>query len=238
MSDEMISMHTPPKRIVIFGGGTMMHVRNHMALCAPAYGGTARSLGALLLAEIKQYKMPYEVDVRLTKMADSSSVMETNMDVERELLSVLADSNTVGIVFNVALCDFQGSIGDVASGKYAERLQTREITHDGLPLVLQPTPKLLGLVQKLRPDITSVGFKTTANESTYVQTVKSNRMAKEHGITWMLANDTVTRNNMVFRSNKNRPTRMDEAFYNGEERKEALKCLAHHFLKSIHHEPA
>lgn len=98
---------TKPNRIAIFGGGTVMYVRSHMALCAPAYGSTAKKLAALLTSEDTQ------VDLYLTKMADPTSHMETNLDVEETLHRVLADPRVAGIVFNVALCDFSGQIGDV-----------------------------------------------------------------------------------------------------------------------------
>lgn len=104
----------------------------------------------------------------------------------------------------------------------------------GLQLVLQPTAKLLGLVKKMRPDITSVGFKTTADEPVQTQISKANRMAREHGITWMLANDTVTRNNVVLRSDvRTRPRTLEDARYNGTNRAIALQALATGFLHDI-----
>lgn len=222
------SLAQTPRRIVVFGGGTVMYVRNHMALCAPAYGATARKMAALFEGN------GFQVDLRLTKMADSSSHMETNMDVADELHRVLADPNLAGIVFNVALCDFEGHIGHVPSGKYAERLQTREVSDAGLKLTLKPTPKLLGMVKTLRPDVKSIGFKTTADEPADTQITKANRMASEHGITWMLANDTVTRNNIVLRSGgRTMPRTLQDALYNGTVRNEALAVLAQGFLDDV-----
>lgn len=212
---------TKPKTIVVFGGGTMMHVRNHMALCAPAYGTTARKIAMLLDAE------DYCVKLRLTKMADPASNLETNDDVEKALREVLDDPNTVGIVFNVALCDFSGQIGDIPSGKYADRLQTRDVTEKGLALTLRPTKKLLMLIHQLRPDIVSVGFKTTANESMHIQVEKCNRMAAETKVSWMFANDTVTRNNMVLRRGH------QDALYNGNERNNALLVLTQALLQDL-----
>ena len=216
------------KRIVVFGGGTVMHVRNHMALCTPAYGATAKKLVTLLLGQ------EFSIDLRLTKMADASSRMETNQDVEEELHRVLADPNTAGVVFNVALCDFSGQLGKVPSGKYAPRLQTREVPPLGLAMVLKPTPKLLGLVKQQRPDIKSIGFKTTADEPAEAQINKANRMASEHGISLMLANDTVTRNNIVLK-NAGRvvPRTLKDAIYNGQDRDAALAILAQEFLNEI-----
>lgn len=208
-----------------------MHVRNHMALCAPAYGGTAKALAHILTTEIEATQRNLAVDLRLTKMADSASSLETNTDVEEALLQVLNSPDTAAIIFNVALCDFEGQIGNVPSGKYAERLQTRAVTEDGLALTLRPTKKLLGLVHRLRPDIVSVGFKTTANESVQIQVDKSNRMSREAGISWMLANDTVTRNNVVLRGSVERT--IADAVFNGTARTEALSALAVALLNDI-----
>lgn len=208
-----------------------MHVRNHMALCAPAYGGTAKALVAMLNARIEANARHLAVDLRLTKMADPSSILETNTDVEEALLQVLNDPQTAAIVFNVALCDFEGHIGDIASGKYAERLQTRAVTEEGLGLTLRPTKKLLGLVHALRPDIVSVGFKTTANESAQIQVDKSNRMSREAGISWVLANDTVTRNNVVLRGGPDRT--IDDAVFNGTDRNDALQSLVNALLSDL-----
>lgn len=229
---------TKPNSIVVFGGGTIMHVRNHMALCAPAYGSTAKKFSAMIQTANRLLNLNYNVDLRLTKMADCNSCLETNDDVEASLLQALSDPLTAGVVCNVALCDFIGQIGDVPSGKYATRLQTREVTEEGLGLVLRPTKKLLGLVHELRPDVVSVGFKTTADETPEQQVAKSNRMANESRISWMLANDTVTRNNVVLRGCPRTPTgfvprTLADADYSGTVREDALRILAMQFLTSI-----
>ena len=223
--------HTKPFRIVVFGGGTIVHIRNHMALCAPAYGGTAKKLASMLQYSINEHRLDLSVDLMLTKMANPDSQLETNDDVEHALQRVLADPYTAGIIFNVALCDFSGTIGMVPSGKYAARLQTREVSHDGLPLVLHPTKKLLGQIAAQRPDIVSIGFKTTANESSQVQMEKSNRMSLESNVSWILANDTVTRNNIVLPNGKDNSNK--DVLYNGNDRNQALRILGRAFLKCV-----
>ncbi|KVP96423.1 hypothetical protein WJ97_11070 [Burkholderia ubonensis] len=172
--------------IHIFGGGTVQHVRNHMALCAPAYGQTARHLFELLGPDVAR--------LHLTRMADYQSSMETNEDVAARLHDVLADPTTRAVVFNVALCDYAGQIGEIPSGKYAQRLSSRE---GALALSLTPTPKLLKLVKASRPDVTLVGFKTTAGGSSDAQLKASVRQLEETGADVVFANDTVTRNNML-----------------------------------------
>lgn len=178
------------KSIHIFGGGTIQHVRNHMALCAPAYGSTARRLHDQLFGKLYDTA----VYLHLTKMADHTSFMETNEDVAVRLGGVYTDSAARAIVFNVALCDFAGRIGDVPSGKYAERLKSRE---GAVQMTLTPAQKLLATVKASRPDIFLVGFKTTAGADEAGQRAAAERQIQETGADVVVANDTVTRHNIL-----------------------------------------
>ncbi|WP_060192187.1 phosphopantothenoylcysteine decarboxylase [Burkholderia ubonensis] len=177
--------------IHIFGGGTVQHVRNHLALCAPAYGTTARKLAA----DLENLQDKHAVKLHLTKLADPNSTMETNQDVSRVLNGILSDKGTRAIVFNVAMCDFSGQIDGVESGKYAERLKTRYA--EQFHMELTPTPKLLASVKIARPDVFVVGFKTTAGETEIGQLDAAERQIRETGVDLVFANDTVTRNNML-----------------------------------------
>ncbi|GBG14480.1 uncharacterized protein NMK_2079 [Novimethylophilus kurashikiensis] len=180
------------KQIHIFGGGTLQHVRSHLALCAPAYGNTAR-----LLAQAFEESRPGQVGLHLTKMADPASNMVTNDDVAARVAKVLDDERTTAIIFNVALCDFSGQIADEPSGKYASRLKSRngeEVMH------LTPVPKLLSAIKVIRPDITLVGFKTTAGASLEEQRDLAWAQIKESKADYVFANDTVTRVNQLARA--------------------------------------
>lgn len=184
------------KRIVIMGGGTITHVRNHLALCAPAYGNTARKLGRMFEQELKAQGLAdtHEVQVVLTKMADCSSRLETNDDVAQYVDALVADPSVKAVIFNVALADFQGRIGDEASGKYAERLRTKE---GDVSMSLTPTEKLVGRFRKERKDLFLVAFKTTAGMSADVQYQRGLDLLKPNSVNLVLANDTVTRHNMI-----------------------------------------
>lgn len=181
--------------IHVFGGGTVNFVRNHLALCAPAYGRTARTLCLQLRA---QGVPSTAVQIELTRMAQSDSAMETNADVSRRLDEVLANPATRIIVFNVALCDYEGAIGDVPSGKYASRLSSRE---GALTMTLTPADKLLARIRAQRPDILLVGFKTTAGGTQSMQLALAHRQIEETHAQWVLANDVVTRSNMLMCAN-------------------------------------
>ena len=185
------------KTIYILGGGTFNHVRNHLSIAAPAFGGTARQLkekfDASLLEQNLQEK--YKTQIVLTKMADPEhSKLVTNSDVAKFVDQLIADKNTKAIIFNIALADFDGQIDNVASGKYADRLQTKkgEVT-----MQLTPSEKIIGRIRKERKDIFVVGFKTTANQDSDTQYVRGLELLKKNSLNLVVANDTVTYNNII-----------------------------------------
>lgn len=179
--------------IHIFGGGTVSHVRSHFALCAPAYGGTARKLHQMFVsAGVPEACCGLE----LTRMADSSSRMETNIDVAARTQALLAVPETKAIIFNAALCDFDGHIGAELSGKYARRLRSRE---GAQALVLSPAAKVIQSIKSLRQDVLLVGFKTTTNEDVGTQIEFASRQIDETDADFVFANDTVTRTNMLIK---------------------------------------
>lgn len=181
--------------IHIFGGGTFSHVRSHLALAAPAFGNTARQLWN----KFHVTHTPNELKLHLTKMADHMSSVITNEDVEAEIDKLIADPECRVIIMNVALCDFDGSIleeGETTeSGSHATRLRTRERSHRLMQLT--PAAKLIGKIRKTRKDIFVVGFKTTCGATSDEQYLAALNMLKESSINLVVANDTLTRNNMI-----------------------------------------
>lgn len=196
--------------IHIIGGGTFSHVRNHLALAAPAFGGTARKLERLFEANIdpEGYRGSGQFDdlaLHLTKMADTSSNLVTNDDVAALLDKLIADPTTRVIILNAALCDYDGAIHEnkkdiaydhplIESGKHAERLKTSNGKQN---MFLTPAEKLIGRIRKDRKDIFVVGFKTTTGASSDEQYRIALDMLKANSLNLVLANDTVTRNNMI-----------------------------------------
>ncbi len=210
------------KLVHVIGGGTVSHVRNHLALCAPAYGTTARRLAELSRAQSDTM----DVTLHLTKMADPKSKVETNDDLKRLVLELVDDLKTKIVFWNPAVVDFDGAIGAVDSGKYAERLKTAGTdgsaqTYD---LKLTPADKLVDLIRnggegrKPRKDIFLVSFKTTSGATPEEQYRAGLNMLKRSSSNLVLANDTVTRLNMVIVP--------EEASYHvTSDREEALKGL-------------
>lgn len=177
------------KKVIIMGGGTFSHVRAHLALAAPAFGNTAKQLFSL--CEEKFTNM--DVELVLTKMADSNSSLVTNDDVSNFVDSIINDNTVKVVLFNVAMCDFEGSIDDVKSGKHAKRLESsNEAT-----IHLTSSQKIISRIRENRKDIFLVGFKTTAGASQQEQFSKGLNLMKNASCNLVLANDIITHSNFI-----------------------------------------
>lgn len=182
------------QNIHIIGGGTFNHIRNHLSLATPAYGTTARILTYMFNNSLIR-SSDCHVKLHLTKMADPEfSELETNEDVSELVDTLIADPETKVIVFNVAMCDFNGIINDVKSGKYAPRLESRNVN----PIaILYPSEKIIKKIRKERKDIFLIAFKTTCGATEQEQYITGLNLLKENSCNLVLANDTKTRLNMI-----------------------------------------
>lgn len=196
------------KTIEIIGGGTVFHVRNHLALTAPAYGKTARQLEVYCWEE--NACDHFDIHLHLTKMANSGKgCLETNADISRLLDKLIANPDTKIVFFNPALVDYEaGVIYDeppersfdapssslTASGKYEPRLKTSEGNRE---LLLWPAEKLVKKIRKERKDIFLVAFKTTCGATEDEQFLTGLHLLKTASCNLVVANDTQTRVNMI-----------------------------------------
>ncbi|HEU5114150.1 MAG TPA: class II aldolase/adducin family protein [Candidatus Paceibacterota bacterium] len=186
-----------PKLVHVVGGGTISPVRAHLALCAPAYGTTARKIAKLARAQSDSM----DVILHLTKMADHESRIETNADLKALALGLVDDPRTKIVFWNPAAVDFDGCIGCLKSGKHAERLRTA--SGEKVSIDLAPSEKVLDLIRQggegraARKDIFLVSFKTTAGATAEEQYRAGLDLLKRSSSNLVLANDIVTRLNMV-----------------------------------------
>lgn len=184
------------KKIHILGGGTISHVLSHLALCTPAYGTTAKEIREKCVDYMLENSYIFEdyvTTLHLTKMADPTSSLQTNEDVEELVNQITNDEETKIVFFNVALTDYSGSI-DGKSGKYERRLKTK----DGDQTIhISPQKKLLKTIREKRKDIFLVAFKTTCGATEDEQYISGCNLLKKNSCNLVLANDVKTRKNMI-----------------------------------------
>lgn len=210
------------KQIAIIGGGTISWLASHLALSAPAYGQTARSL-----KEICEELIPeMDVQLHLTKMAGGKR-LETNEDIA-ELIKQLVNDNVTKIVFfTAAMVDYKGALDITArgeldkpyyhyDGKYGSRLNSSK--YPILGFEFRATPKVINEVRKNRKDIFLVGFKQTCGATEDEQYIAGLNLCKKASCNLVLANDTKTRWNMVI-------TPEEARYHVTEDRNEALRGL-------------
>jgi hypothetical protein len=201
------------KKIHIIGGGTVFHVRNHLALAAVAYGKTARKLYNLFHEQTGLGWGDAPVKMHLTKMAGGAG-LETNEDVAALIDRLVADPETRVIIMNAALCDYDGQIMraptqdeffdqpamqravlvGTTSGKYETRLRTSD---GNQMMALEPAEKIISRIRRERKDIFLVAFKTTCGATPDEQYLAALDLLKRNSANLVLANDTKTRHNMI-----------------------------------------
>lgn len=202
---------TTIRRVVVFSGGTVVHVRPHFSLCAPAYGTVGDSLTQKLeeIDAIHNLLPPrpnfFLIENYKTKMAGGS--IETNQDLSDTLDKVLEDKDVSAIIMAAAICDFEpnglylGS-GDTdysgsGHGKDKPRLDSRFHRQ----LHLKPSEKMVDKIKQKRPDIVLVTFKTTSNESIEALARKSTQNLEKCGADIVLGNDIKNHFNVLVSEN-------------------------------------
>jgi hypothetical protein len=197
------------KRIVIIGGGTVAFYRNHLAISAPAYGETARRLSEMCQQRFNGTDDIMDVHTHLTRMAGGKTNFETNDHVDAFVDQIIADDTTRIVFFNAAMCDWVPADGN--SGKYADRLKTKE--YDKISIDLKPAPKVINKVRATRKDIFLVGFKTTTGATEDEMYVAGLGLCKGASCNLVLVNDTVKRLNLIVTPEEARyhvtPNRLD-----------------------------
>ena len=200
-----------PKRVHIFGGGTITHIANHLALCAPAYGSTAKHIHKLMRHH------PLERHLEMTKMTGwEGATMVTNQDVLARVEQLVADRQTKMIFFSTAMCDFRHPSGT----PYGPRPKSRDEKGDPARITMnfQAANKVIETIRERRKDIFLVGFKSTGNVSEREMYLEGLALCKRASCNLVLVNDRHSHLNMVV-------TPEEAAYHVTKNREEALKGL-------------
>lgn len=225
----------PGRRIVhIVGGGTISHVRSHLALAAPAYGSTARRLAELC----GTFWPSVDIDLHLTKMADPTSKLVTNDDLRKLAGEITTDYKSKVVIWTPAVIDFNATtyqaynledeglrISMSPVSESVARLSTSRGANMPYILKLSPEEKIVHVFRKEsvngkapRKDIFLVAFKTTSGASELDMYSAGLALVKSASANLVLVNDNITRLNMIV-------TPEESAYHVTTDRDEALRNL-------------
>ena len=219
------------KKVHIIGGGTVSHISSHLALCAPAYGGTARYLMHLFKDYANNGKTSLEPILHLTRMAGlshpscfqwSPKQPETNNDVAGLIANLNRDLSTKIVIMNAAMCDYDyypeadAKIKSETAFKYARRYSTRE--NPEMTLNVKVATKVVGNIREKRKDIFAVAFKATCGATPQDMFLAGLNLLKESSVNLVLANDVCSHMNMII-------TPEEAAYHETKDRSEALNGL-------------
>lgn len=200
------------KTVMVLGGGTFSHVRAHLALAAPAFGRTARQLTKLCRERFTRM----DVYLRLTQMAGGLETLSTNEDVQKLVTKIINDNTVKVVFFNIALCDYEGEVDGVESGKHAARLSTTD--QAGAMMHLNAKPKVIRAIRAHRKDIFLVAFKTTCGATEAEQFRQGLNLLKKSSCNLVMVNDIQTHSNFIV-------TPEEGVYGRGLSRDEVLRAL-------------
>lgn len=171
----------PGSSIRIFGGGTLLPVKQDLALTAISYGNTSKAILALCQAHDKK------AELQLTWFADPTSSIHTITDVEGVARGYIADPQTKIVFWNPTVVEYPD--------------HTLFLTNeDGDPVLSSPLPdpqRIPRFIKDKRPDIFLVVFQTTSGLTTEEQKDNAITLLKKTSANMVFAKDTATEWNMV-----------------------------------------
>ena len=219
------------KKCLIIGGGTMSHISSHLALCAPAYGKTARHIDEIFPLRCKE---KLETHLITTKMATGLNLntywdknLETIDDVSKLVDKIIQDSSVKIVFFNVAMVDFNFELKNPCAIPVENPKSCRLESSNEYEGTLTPNEKIIKKIRKDRKDIFLIGFKATAGATPHEQFLKGLKLCKESSCNLVLANDTVTWNNMII-------TPEEAVYYEGKSRTFVLESLVDMVIQRSH----
>lgn len=230
----------------VIAGGTFSHIRPHLALAAPAFGKVGMDLEPHLRNFLDATDPGGEdvpepvVRLILTRMAHGGRTrgsgeegllkaaglkdLITEEDMALFVSYLVAQPETRGIIMAAANVDFQATRvrqphtppgHDRDIGKQFPRLLSRM----ELKMEFAAAPKIVPNIRRYRKDIYTVGFKTTSGATRDEQFKAGLALLKNSSINLVLANDLITRLNMVI-------TPEEASYHETTDRNEALQGLA------------
>lgn len=190
------------KKVIFISGGTMVHIRPHLSLCAPAYANISNLFYNEFQEKNIKKLLPFEYIQTFTKMADSKSHIETNEDMVGYVKELIRDPSVKCIIMAAAICDFDVSsietytTSSLDIGKQFDRLKSNE----EVSLNLVQSDKIVSLIKKHRPDILLISFKTTSGDSLDYLTNKCIESMEVNDSDFVFGNDIKNKVNILIDS--------------------------------------
>ena len=235
------------RNIYVIAGGTVVHVRPHFSICAPAYGQVGRAIYDRLVKSIhsegwESFLRVYLVNTRMAGQNPAATVNrlcelgitkapETNEDIRALTSALVSEGATIGIVMAAAICDFEPvelrTLDSQGVRVTAEFGKTQERLHhiDSLSLTMRASDKVIDEIKQSRPDIALATFKTTAGlpEEEIVAQALANLKRSRSDL--VFANDLHNRQNLVVTSTG--------VGLKGGTRDQSLEILCHEYLRIL-----
>ena len=229
------------KKVVIVSGGTMERIDSHLALVAPAFGNIANQIKPIF-ESVFEDKFDV-VDVR-TKIAGGKTtfyrpelhcvgetksvefkelqhqeypVIATNDDLNSYVDSLIEDPTVKIVFFPVAVCDFKV---DEIYNKDETICPDKDIrlkSSEKYSFSIIPTNKIIKKIRQKRKDIFLVAFKQTSGKSPDEQYSEALKMCKSVSANLVLANDSVSKYNIIVTPEESRYPQPKGGTFNREE---------------------
>lgn len=172
---------TPGSSIRIFGGGTVVLLKQDLALSAFSYGNTSKAILSLCQAHDQA------AELLLTRFADPTSSLQTLADVESVARSYVADPKAKIVFWNPTLVDYPS--------------HTLVLTNEeGDPVLSSPLPsphRIPRFIKDKRPDVFLVVFQTTSGASEDEQKRQAVSLLEKTNANLVLAKDNASDVHMV-----------------------------------------
>ncbi len=178
-----------PKLVHVVGGGTRQYLDgSHLYLGSKAMGNTAKQIAQIC----REHSSVMDVELTLTAMAGGNSGLDTNEDLADFVGELTTDKRTKIVFWTPSVLDFHLSLE-----RHEGRLKTSDGERSG---TLVPTEKLLEQFRHGahgRKDIFLVACKQTAGATEAELYTQALLMMKRSGANLVLANDALSRINMI-----------------------------------------
>lgn len=188
------------QRIYIIGGGTVVHIRNKLALSAPDYGEIARHLNTLFTTHPNN---PFETYLHLTKMAGGVRALETDEDVRSLVECLVIQESTKAIIFCPTLVGYQPTSLHMKENGFGYTLREfglrgKVLQTSDTPQVFlkaQKTPQIVNTIRNCRKDIFLAVLKTTSGLAVNEQRVVGTNLLNNSNANIVLITDNTASHN-------------------------------------------